>query len=256
MASKSLGNSGAPQASPRHGPCSLFPDPVYPVANRHRLRNQRAFTLVELVIVVVIVGILAALALPTISRQMRDRRANQAAQTIASFYRTARMRALGRGSSVLVRFRRDGTTFTQGGFEVWESVSTPSSDASRCAPTPLRGCLLNQWPTVGGTSTQAQLVSNFNPAERTEYRGVDIAMRTPTDSDDTRQYLDVCFTPIGATYMADNASTLELSRMTQIPIARVSRASTPGYREVLVLPNGATRVKRKVLEEVVPEEDE
>jgi hypothetical protein len=139
---------------------------------------------------------------------------------------------------------------------VWESVSTPASDASRCAPTPLRGCLLNQWPTVGGTSTQAQLVSNFNPAERSEYQGVDIAMRTPEDSDDTRGYLDVCFTPIGATYMAKSASTRELLRMTQIPIARVSRASTPGFREVLVLPNGATRVKRKVLEEAVPAEED
>jgi hypothetical protein len=185
---------------------------------------------------------------------MRDRRANQAAQTISSIYRTARMRALGRGASVLVRFRRGDAVFPQGGFEVWESVATPASDASRCAPMPLRGCLLNQWPAIGGASDQAQQVDNFNPAGRTEYQGVEINVDTSSVSD--TNYLDVCFTPLGASYMADNSSTMALTRMTQIPIARVSRPPTPGYREVLVLPSGATRVKRKVISEAGGDEEE
>ena len=230
-------------------------DAVYPNSHLSRPGNQRAFTLVELVIVVVIIGILAALAIPTINRQMRDRRANQAAQTVANLYRGARMRALGRGSSVLVRFRRDDSDFTQGGFEVWESVSTPASDADRCAPTPLRGCLLNQWPTLGGTSNTAQLLNSFNPAERSEYSGVELNIQLPgadvPSSDDAgADYLDVCFTPLGASYMASDSSTRDLTRMAQIPVAHISRSNAPGRREVLILPNGATRVKRKVLEEV------
>ncbi|HEU5074348.1 MAG TPA: prepilin-type N-terminal cleavage/methylation domain-containing protein, partial [Polyangiaceae bacterium] len=72
---------------------------------RHR-RAERAFTLIELVVVVVIIGLLAALATPAITDQMRDRRANQASQELANFYRGARMRALGRGSSVLVRYQK------------------------------------------------------------------------------------------------------------------------------------------------------
>lgn len=263
MTPKCFGNLAFDRSQVRHGLCCLVADPVYPSPHLHRLNKQRAFTLVELVVVVVIIGILAALALPTISRQMRDRRANQAAQTVANFYRTARMRALGRGSSVLVRFRRDDPDFPRGGFQVWESVATPDSNASRCAATPLRGCLLNQWPSVdfddeegtlvfAGSSNQAQIINQFNPANRSEYDGVQLEMRKPNASEDS-VYLDVCFTPLGATYLADKDTPM--TRLTGIPVARVSRTNTPGFREILVLPNGATRVKSKVIEEKTAGDD-
>ena len=51
-------------------------------------------------VVVVIITALAALAVPSILRQMRDRRTRQAAEEIASVYRQARLRALGRGAAV------------------------------------------------------------------------------------------------------------------------------------------------------------
>ena len=87
---------------------------------------------------------------------------------------------------------------------------------------------------------------------RSEYDGVELEMRMPNASEDTT-YVDVCFTPLGSTYFQDKDNPMQ--RLTGIPIARIRRSGTPGHREVLVMPNGATRVKRKVIQEATGAED-
>lgn len=203
----------------------------------------RGFTLLEIVVVVVIIGILAALAMPSIKRQMRDRRANQATQTIANIYRSARMRAMGRGSSVLVRYQK-GSGSPAGGFEVWEAIE---GTGGNCGPVPRRGCQAFPPPGNAVPDTQ-QLIDAFNPGIRSEFSGVNIAMQ-PLSGDTEVEYLDICFTPLGATYERDEASELTLTPMTGVRVAQVNRTDTIGRRDVLILPGGASRVKGKYVEE-------
>src|SRR5688572_2277518 len=95
-----------------HAVCSVFSPPS---PRLFRRRRARGFTLVELVAVVVIIAIVAALAMPSITSRLRERRVQQAAQTVAQIYSTARMRAMGRGAAVLVRY-------TAGEFQIREAI--------------------------------------------------------------------------------------------------------------------------------------
>ena len=206
-------------------------------------RGARGFTLIELIVVVVIIGILAVIATPAITEQIRDRRANQASQEIANFYRGARMRALGRGSSVLVRYQKDATNAPAGSLEVWEAIDGP---AGACGPVPRKGC--QAFPPPGTNSPTQQQINQFNPGIRGEYEGVNITMLAAGD-DSAIPYLDVCFTPMGATFTRDTA-TAAMVRMTGVQVAQVTRDGAEGVRrDVLILPGGAARVKGKFVEE-------
>jgi len=208
-----------------------------------RKHGARGFTLIELVVVVVIIGLLAALATPAITAQMRDRRANQASQELANFYRGARMRALGRGSSVLVRYRKDTASAPAGSLEVWEAVA---GEDGACGPIPRKGC--QAFPPPGDAPDTQQLINQFNPGIRDEFAGVDIKMLANA-SDDEIEYLDVCFTPMGATFTRTDAEATVMTRMTGVHEAQVTRDGVAGRRDVLILPGGTARVKGKFVEE-------
>src|SRR5512146_66728 len=99
--------------------------PMFP--DKHRARGaERGFTLVELIVVVIIIAVLAVMAIPTITQQMRSRRTQFAAKEVAALYRDARMRAMGRGSAVLVRFESNVTA--EGRLEMREAVRSGSAN--------------------------------------------------------------------------------------------------------------------------------
>ncbi|HVJ17255.1 MAG TPA: prepilin-type N-terminal cleavage/methylation domain-containing protein [Polyangiaceae bacterium] len=188
-------------------------------------RQQRGFTLIELMVVVVIIAVLAAISVPLFVAKMRERRAQQTALQLAGLYREARMRALGRGASVRVFY--DGTTW-----QVQEGVEGQAAAAARgdaaCQSLPTSGCLTNPW-----NGTASRNIASFNPA--------DVSSEIVATLADGSTALDVCFTPLGRTFERPSAAAT-YRPLTRVVGINVKRGNDGLRRTVIVLPNGTARL--------------
>lgn len=192
--------------------------------------------------VVTMITILAALAIPLVTRQLRDRRVQQAALQVSSLYQNARMRAMGRGSAVLVRF----TPGERGRFEVLEaqrglSDSPDGLSPASCRATPIPSCLLPNWN--GAPDQSYRVVTEMDVAQRSEYDRVHVQLKNEAAVGVT--HLDVCFTPMGRTFFRTDAAQ-NLSPLNHLYTADVFRGDPDSKigrtRQVFILPNGAARV--------------
>ncbi len=197
------------------------------LSNRtRRLGKVRGFTLVELMVVVVIIGIMATISVPPIVERLRNRRASQAAQELALLYRNARLRALGQGFPVLVRY--NSTT----GWQVFEAMPTGSTTGA-CTLQMSSSCTTNLWAVAG---TDYRVVGNFNP---TTYTGVSEAV-TVTGAG-VVSTLDTCFSPRGRTFARTNTGNVLAPSTAMVDIA-VTRTTNGRGGNVSVLPNGMARL--------------
>lgn len=196
---------------------------------------RRGFTLVELFITVVIISVLAVIAIPAITHQLRDRRTGEAAERLATLYRNARLRAMGRGSAVLIRF-----DLTNERVEVREAIRGGAGDA--CARLPMSSCTLTDW---GANSTTNQLLEWLDLTQRSEYSGITLS--------GAASLLDVCFTPMGRSVWRTTAGAA-FAGMVGVPVITVTRSSggvvSGLVRRVALLPNGLARLS--TAEQVVP----
>jgi type II secretory pathway pseudopilin PulG len=187
--------------------------------------------------VVVIITVLAALAIPAILERMRDRRTQQAAQEVAALYRSARMRATARGSAVLVRF---DAGVDSGRIDVIESIMGAAAVDPACAQLPGAGCTTADWDSA----TETQRITQFAPGIRGEFQHVQIGMRKPDGT--VRANVDICFSPLGSSFVREAFVGAFTTRMTGVWVADVGRypdgAPLGLVREVVIPPNGAARL--------------
>jgi prepilin-type N-terminal cleavage/methylation domain-containing protein len=197
--------------------------PVFSTAHRLRLRPARGFTLIELMVVVMIISILAVIAVPSVVERMRERRSAEAAQRIAALYRSARLRAMGRGAAVLVRYNA-------GSFSVLEATQGNVGVAAGCETLPLNSCTATSWLDV----------TAFDLPRRGEYEGVTVSARDASDSSTATTQLDVCYTPLGRAFTRLVPAN-PFDPMTGVASFAVGRSGGLS-RTVAVLPNGVARL--------------
>jgi type II secretion system protein H len=205
--------------------------------------HGRGFTLIELMIVVVIIGLIAVIAIPTLAGDLKDRRTRRAAEEIASLFRNARMRALGRGAAVMVHYDASAKSFS-----VREAVR---GGATTCARLPETNCLLpaTRWTTDATTQGGSQEVAKIKLDASTEQTGLKVSVDGPGDIKDVSEF-SVCFSPVGRSFIAYGAASVtSMATMTGVPTVRVYR-TVPGQtvaigleRRVVILPDGQARLE-------------
>ena len=212
----------------------------------------RGFTLIELLAVVAIIAILAATATPVAVEQLRDRKVQRAATDVASYFRTARTRALGRGSAHLVRYKAPASGKGVGNLQLFESVQVPGASPAVAAQQvgtcalPVSSCTLTQWPAPGAGDSASSGTRQVSWWPDTAL-GQDYAQIRVTPPENLN---DVCITPTGRLFgRASAAGGGGFTEIRSVPAFSLQRLAVGTdapiglTRRVLILPNGSVRVE-------------
>ncbi len=220
----------------------LLPSPVHcPV----RAGSERGFTVAEMIIVVAIVGLMVAAAAPSFMLWVKDGRVMDCAQAIADIYRTARSRAMGRGSAMGVRW--DATAAMPTDAAPWGQLSlieaTVGAGGGVLDPNvAMASCLTRNFtlapnPSVTGTRFVGAVeprYSRYAPAVAEFQDSLGSAVGQAV----------VCYTPSGRVWYREGADPWE--RLAEVPGIQVTNSDSQMARHVLLPPTGAARLVLRV----------
>ena len=102
----------------------------------HLWREQRGFTLIDIMAVIVVLGIMMAVTVPTMLASLDRLRLGQAAREVERELHVAKSRAVSKGRAMRIRFNCP----TPGNYRITELIGTPSvpaaadTAANRCDP--------------------------------------------------------------------------------------------------------------------------
>jgi len=192
-----------------------------------RRRAARGFTMAEMLAVIAMIAILSVAASPVFVNMMRDRRVNRVGMNIADYYRTARTRALGRGTPVLVRWKADAGLKhgSSGVLTILEPVVTDLQNAYRT-------CGSVEWDN----DKAAYPLMSFDVGDGHYERAV---VTFADDAGSTQDTADICFSPRGRSFIRSSGVWSPLSG---VPTFTVTNSGTGLIRKVFVPPNGVARL--------------
>ena len=216
-------------------PLHRFESPMSP--SHSSRQNERAFTLLELMVVVGIIALVAAIAAPTIGTARADGHTNEVANEIVRLMRRARAASAGYGRAHLLIFdpADDGG---DGVFTVYRGVN------NRCAT--------NDWPAL----TAAGCDGNEMCIDSVEADGQTLGTsRYQMEAPDFPGGLQVCFEPTGitrwrrtvaTTFLTDNADIGgSLQGGFRFSVQRRNRNGEQGVARRVILPLGSdARIQR------------
>jgi type IV fimbrial biogenesis protein FimT len=233
---------------------AVFPSPMrFPEPKRvsrypaRVSRHPRGFTLLEVLAAVLVASLLAAAALPTMHGRVKDRRVQQFAQQIGLLYREARTRAMGRGTSHMIRFSTGANP--QGKMDLFEAVQPigGAGNAGLCENLPLMGvntCEAVNWGVGANSRLVTSLVEPYGGAQAEVFAEFWFNGDTPQGN------VDICFSPGGRSYIrpAQGGSFAPFNGVHQIRVRRMVAGAKADLlvRQVFLLPSGSTRVETVV----------
>jgi type II secretory pathway pseudopilin PulG len=194
---------------------------------------------------VIIISVFAAMAMPQVTEQLRDRRVHEAAQRIALIYQQARMRAMGQGGAMLVRYTAAG----QGTIDTREALVGNVNALQTCALLPAVSCTQTDW--VNSANNQFRTIESIDfstePGLYDDLTHPGVFTSLTNDAGGTGDpMMDVCFTPLGRTFIRFGATApwTTPQGVPQISVVRKSGTTQLGLmRRVLILPTGIARLQ-------------
>jgi prepilin-type N-terminal cleavage/methylation domain-containing protein len=221
-------------------------------SDRERACGSRGFSLIELMVVIIVIGVIAVMAIPTMSVSRFDRLAYNDAGAVMQLLRAARTRAIARGGAVLVSLHANASD--RGTFQMYEAV-TQNALAAGLPRTPVSNCKSpTDWTLLVGDSSNPNLLLidgvNLNgDLEVAAGVSASILMYTsPTNNTGTAETttVDVCWTPVGRSYIALGSPAAHLFDGLTPTISPleidVQRTGGGTVRSVLLPPNGMARL--------------